>query len=223
MGISKGRGKSCCIFFFSFCFVTMKFFALIACLAVASAYDQAWEDYKLEFNKLYTAAEELTRYANWKKQSEDVDLHNAMYGHEFTLAINELSDLSEEEYQKIYLSGLRVPKGPSNATMYVPTSDAIPNAIDWRSKGMVTGVKNQGQWMKSLLSDTEAKVVRITTWSRTRGEPDGEPEDTSRWHETGQTTAVLHPNHPTRLSKLIEINGNDRWMEEDMNLLFEHF
>jgi len=145
MGISKGRGKSCCIFFFSFCFVTMKFFALIACLAVASAYDQAWEDYKLEFNKLYTAAEELTRYANWKKQSEDVDLHNAMYGHEFTLAINELSDLSEEEYQKIYLSGLRVPKGPSNATMYVPTSDAIPNAIDWRSKGMVTGVKNQGQ------------------------------------------------------------------------------
>merc|ERR1712072_508803 len=131
MGISKGRGKSCCIFFFSFCFVTMKFFALIACLAVASAYDQAWEDYKLEFNKLYTAAEELTRYANWKKQSEDVDLHNAMYGHEFTLAINELSDLSEEEYQKIYLSGLRVPKGPSNATMYVPTSDAIPNAVDW--------------------------------------------------------------------------------------------
>merc|ERR1712072_487664 len=140
MGISKGRGKSCCIFFFSFCFVTMKFFALIACLAVASAYDQAWEDYKLEFNKLYTAAEELTRYAT-----------------------------------------------------------------------------------PSLLSDTEAKVVRITTWSRTRGEPDGEPEDTSRWHETGQTTAVLHPNHPTPLSKLIEINGNDRWMEEDMNLLFEHF
>merc|ERR1712072_1345397 len=75
----------------------------------------------------------------------------------------------------------------------------------------------------SLLSDTEAKVVRIIIWLRTRGEPDGEPEDTSRWHETGQTTAVLHPNHPTHLSKLIEINGNDRWMEEDMNLLFEHF
>merc|ERR1712002_1080871 len=96
MGISKGRGSSCCIFFLFIFFVTMKFFALIACLAVASAYDQAWEDYKLEFNKHYTAAEEPARYAIWKKQSEDVDLHNALYGHEFTLAINELSDLSEK-------------------------------------------------------------------------------------------------------------------------------
>ena len=87
----------------------------------------------------------LHRYAIWKKQSEDVDLHNALYGHEFTLAINELSDLSEEEYKKLYLSSLIVPEGPSNATRYVPTNDAIPNAVDWRSQGLVTGVKNQGQ------------------------------------------------------------------------------
>jgi len=123
----------------------MKFFALIACLALASAYDQGWEDYKLEFNKHYTAAEEPARYAIWKKQSEDVLLHNAMYGHEFTLAINELSDLTEEEYKKLYLSSLIVPEGPSNATRHVPTNDAIPNAVDWRSQGLVTGVKNQGQ------------------------------------------------------------------------------
>merc|ERR1712121_564688 len=144
MGISKGRGSSCCIFFLFIFFVTMKFFALIACLAVASAYDQAWEDYKLEFNKVYTAAEEPTRYAIWKKQNEEVDLHNALYGHEFTLAINELSDLSEEEYKKFYLSSLIVPEGPSNATMYVPTNEPIPNAVDWRSQGMVTDIKTQG-------------------------------------------------------------------------------
>jgi len=54
----------------------------------------------------------------------------------------------------------------------------------------------------SLLSDTEVKEVAITTWSRTRGEPDGEPADTSRWPETGATTAVLHPNLLTQLSEL---------------------
>jgi len=124
--------------------ITMKFFALIACLALASAYDQGWEDYKLEFNKHYSVTEEPTRYAIWKKQNEDIDLHNALYGHEFTLAINDLSDLSDEEYKKLYLSGLRVPEGPSNATMYVPTNEPIPNAVDWRSQGLVTGVKNQG-------------------------------------------------------------------------------
>merc|ERR1712062_878457 len=69
--------------------------ALVA--ACAAVQDQAWEDYKLEYNKHYTAEEELTRYTNWKKSVEEVTLHNAAYGHEFTTGINDMSDLTEEE------------------------------------------------------------------------------------------------------------------------------
>jgi cathepsin L len=123
----------------------MMLFTLLAIVAAASAHDQAWEDYKLEFNKHYTAEEETMRYATWKKDVAEVELHNAMYGNEYTQAVNEFSDLTDEEYDRIYLSGLRVPEGPSNATMYVPTNDPIPNAVDWRTAGMVTPVKNQGQ------------------------------------------------------------------------------
>merc|ERR1712168_291758 len=144
MGISKGRGSSCSIIF-SIIFFNMMFFALFALVAVAAAHDQAWEDYKLEFNKHYTAEEEPMRYANWKKDHEEVTLENAMFGHEFTQAVNELSDLTEEEYKQKYLSSLIVPEGPSNNTMYVPTNAAIPNAVDWRQQGMVTPIKNQGQ------------------------------------------------------------------------------
>merc|ERR1711872_412432 len=111
MGISKGRGSSCSIIF-SIIFFNMMFFALFALVAVASAHDQAWEDYKLEFNKHYTAEEEAVRYANWKKDTEEVGLHNAMFGNGFSQAVNELSDLTQEEYERIYLSGLRVPAGP---------------------------------------------------------------------------------------------------------------
>merc|ERR1712002_1129993 len=143
MGISKGRGSSCCIFFI-FIF-NMMLFALFALVAVASAHDQAWEDYKLEFNKHYTAEEEPVRYANWKKDTEEVGLHNAMFANEFTQGVNELSDLTDEEYKRLYLSSLLVPAGPSNATMYVPSNAAIPNAVDWRQQGLVTPVKNQGQ------------------------------------------------------------------------------
>jgi len=124
-------------------FFTMKFFALFALVAVAAAFDQAWEDYKLEFDKHYTPEEEAMRYDNWKKDSEEVDLHNAMYGHEFTQAVNALSDLTEEEYKQQYLSSLIVPTS-SNATMHVADNEPIPNAVDWRSQGLVTPVKNQG-------------------------------------------------------------------------------
>merc|ERR1711962_1902810 len=41
----------------------MKFFALFALVAVTAAFDQAWEDYKLEFDKHYTPEEEAMRYA----------------------------------------------------------------------------------------------------------------------------------------------------------------
>merc|ERR1712168_331372 len=176
MGISKDRGSSCCIFIFIFFFTMM--FLLFALVAVAAAHDQAWEDYKLEFNKHYTAEEEPMRYANWKKDHEEVTLENAMFGHEFTQAVNELSDLTEEEYKQKYLSSLIVPEGPSNNTMYVPTNAPLPNAVDWRSQGLVTPIKNQGQcgscysfsatgalecaWKKhsgSLISLSESQIV----------------------------------------------------------------
>merc|ERR1711872_486902 len=48
----------------------------------------------------------------------------------------------------------------------------------------------------SLLLDTEAREDKTTTWSRTRGQSDGEPVDTSRWPETEETTAESPPNHP---------------------------
>jgi len=157
----------------------MMFFALVACLAVASAYDQAWEDYKLTFDKRYTVEEEAMRYANWKKDTEEVAEHNALYGHEFTQAVNQFSDLTKEEYKKYYLSGyIPAKEGESESTLYVPTNEPIPNEVDWRDQGYVTEVKNQGrcgscysfsatgalegQWMKShgqLPSLSEKQIV----------------------------------------------------------------
>merc|ERR1712121_627737 len=74
----------------------------------------------------------------------------------------------------------------------------------------------------SLLPDTEVKEVKTTTWSRTRGEPDGEPEDTSRWQGTRETTAESQANHPTQPSERFEMNGK-KFMEEEINLMYGHF
>merc|ERR1712002_413525 len=162
MGISKDRGSSCCI---CFIFFNMMFFALFALVAMASAHDQAWEDYKLEFNKHYTAEEEPVRYANWKKDTEEVGLHNAMFANEFTQGVNELSDLSDEEYKRLYLSSLLVPEGPSNATMYVPSNDAVPNAIDWRPLITDGGSSGLESSMTKELLGTRWDILQDPYWS----------------------------------------------------------
>merc|ERR1711936_992917 len=129
MGIPKR--KVCLQYDSLFAFTSaIMIFALLMCVAVAMAKDQAWEDYKLEYNKHYTAEEEPIRYANWQKEVAEVELHNAMNG---------------EEYEQIYLQGLRVPEESSADSMWVPSNDPVPNEVDWRSQGMVTPVKNQGQ------------------------------------------------------------------------------
>merc|ERR1712150_159644 len=109
------------------------------------AKDQAWEDYKLEYNKQYNAEEEPIRHANWRKEVAEVELHNALYGEDFTQAVNEMSDLSEEEYDQIYLQGLRVPEKSDADSLWTPSNEPIPNSVDWRDQDMVTPVKNQGQ------------------------------------------------------------------------------
>jgi len=123
----------------------MMFFAFLAFVAVCGAHDQAWDDYKLEFDKHYTPEEEALRYANWKKDVEEVTLHNALYGEDFTQAVNELSDLTDEEYEQIYLSGNPMAEEPSNATFHVVSNEPVPNTVDWRQQGCVTKVKNQGR------------------------------------------------------------------------------
>merc|ERR1712179_850623 len=97
------------------------------------------------FDKHYSPTEEQFRYSNWQKDVSEVELHNALYGHEFTQEVNEMSDLSEDEYKQFYLRGLVMPD-ESVGSLWIPEAkEAIPSSVDWREKDMVTGVKNQGQ------------------------------------------------------------------------------
>merc|ERR1712141_229874 len=193
-------------------------FALFMCVAVAMAHDQAWEDYKLEFDKRYTVGEEPIKYANWQKTVAEVEMHNAMYGEEFTLGINDLSDLSDEEYDQFYLRGLRVPE-KSEGIPWVPSNEPIPNSVDWRSQGMVTGVKNQGQcgscysfsatgalegqWKKktgSLISMSEQQIVDCSSRWGNHGCHGGRFQ--SSWNYIKSAGGIVsensYPYHPSQ-------------------------
>jgi len=130
----------------------MLYLAVLACLGacLSAPVDpkRSWEEYKLEYGKVYTEEEDLKRFEIFKKNSEEIDLHNSQYEKEYEQGLNQFSDLSDEEFKTLYLSGLTVPEGEWNVTeeetqALYDYGDA-PNAINWVEKGYVTPVKNQG-------------------------------------------------------------------------------
>lgn len=51
-----------------------------------------------------------------------------------------------EEFSKIYLQGLRVPEVTNKTRRLPPRAvDALPQTVNWKTKGVVTPVKNQVQ------------------------------------------------------------------------------
>ncbi|CAN6169502.1 unnamed protein product [Urochloa humidicola] len=89
------------------------------------------------------------RYEVFKSNAEFIDSYNAAGGNSTSsprLATNKFSDLTDQEFEALYLGvgGLR--KRFQDAIpgfMYGGLSD-VPASLDWRAKGAVTGVKDQG-------------------------------------------------------------------------------
>ena len=69
--------------------------------------DSEWVNYKLSFSKEYaTEAEESKRFDIWAANLDMVETHNqeATEGvHSYTMAVNQFSDLTYEEFEKTML------------------------------------------------------------------------------------------------------------------------
>lgn len=132
--------------------VAVVFLALVA-FVQASSYKNVlraeFESFKLKHQKLYkNKAVELKRLQIFEANMQLIDAHNERYarGEEtFEMGINQFSDLTPEEFRNSVLSPINTTEFISNIDyFYTPRANAaIPNSIDWRTHGAVTGVKNQ--------------------------------------------------------------------------------
>ena len=108
-----------------------------------------WNQFKKfqgRFNKFYDTIEELeTRFDIFRSNLRDIILHNLDNSQNFTMNINQFTDLTPIEFKEQFTGGLKVEVGSYGCATFTSSASGAPVSIDWRKKNAVTSVKDQGQ------------------------------------------------------------------------------
>ncbi|KAI3884962.1 hypothetical protein MKW98_002354 [Papaver atlanticum] len=129
-------------------------------------------DYNFPNNILINSQSEklfTKRYDTFKHNVRLIHVHNKRSdGITYSLGLNKFADLSDDEFQAIYSTGLpqkileqerREEKIKHKFTHENSSSNPLPSSVDWREKGAVTGVKDQGHcgscWAFAAVAATE--------------------------------------------------------------------
>ena len=108
--------------------------------------------FQKNFNKIYPSETELQqRFQIFKENVITIFQHNLEKKENYTMGINQFTDLTSAEFEKDVIRGGFIGttasslRGKSKCSQYTYQQIKVPSSIDWRTSGAVTPVKDQGQ------------------------------------------------------------------------------
>ena len=108
-----------------------------------------WDEFvsfQERFNKRYSSEQELqSRFSIFQRNLFNIFEHNYKSKFNFTMGINQFTDLTPEEFKSQYVGGLKREVGSYGCKSFSSTGTNLPSSVDWRTQGAVTSVKDQGQ------------------------------------------------------------------------------
>lgn len=124
-------------------------FGGIQAISYSEVLDEEWNTFKFEFSKNYdNEYEEQLRRQIFEDNKRKIDKHNRRYEMEletYEMGVNQFSDLLSKEFESLMLHDSPSLSGAVDFIFTQQDDYLIPDSIDWRIKGAVTPVKDQGE------------------------------------------------------------------------------
>ena len=127
----------------------------------------SFKEFVREFGKNYSGNNEYeTRFNVFMANFLEVENHNSR-NHTWKKALNEFSDLTGEEFEKVYGNGyLNMHRPMSEFSKPKENYQHVPKSRDWRKHGMISEIKNQGMcgscWAHAATEQLES-YLRLAT------------------------------------------------------------
>lgn len=114
---------------------------------------KSFVSFQSRFKKIYPSETELQqRFQIFKENVITIFQHNLEKKENYTMGINQFTDLTSMEFEKDVIRGGFIGttespslRGKSKCSQYSYQQIKVPSSIDWRTSGAVTPVKDQGQ------------------------------------------------------------------------------
>jgi C1A family cysteine protease len=193
------------------------FKVLVALLCVSSIFAnsvvfQKFQEFTHKFEKTYSSMEEyLQKFENFKANLIEVLAADTFSG-KHTKGITKFSDLSKAEFKAQYLTLKKAPSGfCDQAKKATFLRVEAPESLDWRAKGKVSPVKDQGQcgscWAFSTIAFLESQWLIKNNSAQTFSEQ--QLVDCDRATDQGCNGGLMHTAFAYIQEKGIE--GDDKY------------
>lgn len=140
------------------------FFTILTVSLASNDIEQKWNEFKIVHKKLYgSSIEEQKRYLIFSKNVKKIEEHNEKYDKglsTYKMGINHLADLTAEEFMNRYGINTNFYQGKrfNKSNKKISKSFKELDSIDWREKGAITPVLDQGE-CNSCYSFSSVSVV----------------------------------------------------------------
>ncbi|KAJ9566281.1 hypothetical protein OSB04_002247 [Centaurea solstitialis] len=196
MGLSLGR---------SLIVIALLVFGMWACDVTSRALTeetmlQKHQQWMARYGREYKDdLEKETRFKIFKDNGEYIESFKGAGNRGYKLSVNEFADQTNDEFKAVR-NGFKVPSGlgsgRTTSFMYEYVNE-VPSSMDWRKKGVVTPIKEQGQ-CEGITQLTTGKLISLSEQELMDCDRSGEDQGYEGGLQTQLTTPKRKRSMPPR-------------------------